>query len=234
MLKLRHLLRGICYTHNTIRYRIEGARLMEAWAHIPQPIGTLFDGGAGSGEFCKRLLTKGLCQNVVALEYDPMNFAFLKDNLGGDRRAKLIQGSVLDVPLEDESVDAVMSTQVIEHIEDHERAASEFNRVLKPGGYAVISTPHPPEPFPNDGHIREGYTQEDLTNLFAPWNWKPLWTDYYLTKDTTSRMVQVSSYPAHGVFVPVALVDRERNLSWEERRDRLPFGILMVFQKPAR
>ena len=228
------LLRQICYTPNTIRYRVEGARLNEAWSHVPGPIGTLLDGGAGSGEFCRRLLAKGYCQRVVALEYDAVNFSRLTANLGSDPRAKLIRGSILEVPLADESVDAVMSTQVIEHIAEHETAAAEFNRVLKPGGYAIISTTHPPEPFPNDDHVREGYTCDDLAGLFAPFGWQSVWTDYYLTKNTTDRMIQVSKLPGNGVFVPLAYVDRDRGMNWEQRRDCLPFGILMVFRKPEK
>lgn len=44
------------------------------------------------------------------------------------------------LPLADASFDVVHSNQVIEHLHDTDRFASEIKRILAPGGYAVIST----------------------------------------------------------------------------------------------
>ena len=230
---LRSLLRRFCYTANTIRYRVEWPRLHEAFTKVPvAPL--LFDGGAGSGEFLRRALVAGFANNVIALEFDAHNFKRLQENFGDDPRARLIRGSLLEIPLEDESVDMVMSTQVIEHIQDHEKAAAELCRILKPGGYALITVPHPPEPFPNDDHCREGYTADDLLALFAPHGLTALHTDYFLTRATTDRMLRAWKLPLRGVFLPVASVDAETHLSAEDRRAGTPFGILMLFQKAAR
>ena len=49
-----------------------------------------------------------------------------------------------------------MTTQVHEHIEDHERSAAELGRVVKTGGHLIVSVPHPPEPFSSSGQVREG------------------------------------------------------------------------------
>jgi SAM-dependent methyltransferase len=43
-------------------------------------------------------------------------------------------------PLDDESVDVVHSNQVIEHLAETDHFMREIRRVLKPDGYAVIST----------------------------------------------------------------------------------------------
>jgi SAM-dependent methyltransferase len=228
---LRPLLRRFCYTANTIRYRVEWPRIREAFEQAG-PCGTLLDGGAGSGEFSRCALRAGFCQKVVAVEYATHNFIQLRRNLGRMPNAELHQGSLLELPLPDASVDAVLCTQVLEHIAEHGKAAAELSRVLKPGGYAIITVPHPPEPFPNDDHVREGYTEQELAALFAPFGWTPLRTDYFLTRDTTRRMVRSSSLPGRGVYVPVAYVDRERKLDARQRRDRQPFGILMLFRKP--
>jgi SAM-dependent methyltransferase len=193
----------------------------------------VFDGGAGSGEYLRRLLASGKATNVIALEFDKHNYTRLEENLGGRAEARLIPGSLLSVPVADASADVVMSTQVLEHIEDHQQAASELNRILKPGGYAVITTPHPPEPFPNPDHAREGYTEDDHRALFHPYGWQHLWTDYFLTQSTVEAMMEADRMPLHGVYLPVHSVDHEAELSWEERRDQCPFGILGLFQKPA-
>lgn len=227
---IRPLLRRVLYTPNTLRYRLEWPRLEEAFRRI-EAVETLFDGGAGSGEFALCALKAGFCRKVIALEYDRENFERLKGNLGRRREATLIHGSLLEVPLPDESAEVVMSTQVLEHIEAHERAAAELVRVLKPGGHAIITVPHPPEPFPNTGHVREGYTEGDLRALFEPLGMTLLHTDYYLTKSTIGRVLAAARLPMNGVFMPVAWADREQGLKREQRQQQEPFGILALFRK---
>lgn len=54
-----------------------------------------------------------------------------------------IVGSILEIPLADESVDAVHCSHTIEHLHYHEVpiALAEFYRVLKPGGFVRINVP---------------------------------------------------------------------------------------------
>lgn len=60
------------------------------------------------------------------------------------------------IPLKDGVVDAVVSMETIEHIEDQETFLSEVKRVLKPGGNFYVSTPNDKEyPKGNHFHVRE-------------------------------------------------------------------------------
>ncbi len=45
------------------------------------------------------------------------------------------------IPLPDSSFDTVFSTQVIEHVEDHQALVREAFRLLKPGGHFIVSGP---------------------------------------------------------------------------------------------
>ena len=45
------------------------------------------------------------------------------------------------IPLHDETFDTVFSSQVLEHVADHGQMLDECNRLLKPGGYLIISAP---------------------------------------------------------------------------------------------
>jgi 2-polyprenyl-3-methyl-5-hydroxy-6-metoxy-1,4-benzoquinol methylase len=45
------------------------------------------------------------------------------------------------IPLPDETFDTVFSSQVLEHVADHGQMLDECNRLLKPGGYLIISAP---------------------------------------------------------------------------------------------
>ena len=56
----------------------------------------------------------------------------------------LVRASALDLPLEDASVDAIASLNVLEHLSDDVGALTEVRRVLRPGGRAAIVVPAGP------------------------------------------------------------------------------------------
>lgn len=65
----------------------------------------------------------------------------------------------------DNSFDFVITFQVIEHIVPHEEYVKEINRVLKPGGKAIITTPNIKMSLTrNPWHIRE-YTVKELKDM---------------------------------------------------------------------
>lgn len=55
---------------------------------------------------------------------------------------ELQQGSVLDLPFEDNSFDIVFYHHVMEHVSDPPRSLKELARVLAPGGIIYIGTPN--------------------------------------------------------------------------------------------
>ncbi|MBK5277484.1 MAG: methyltransferase domain-containing protein [Bacteroidia bacterium] len=79
---------------------------------------------------------------------------------------KFISGNIPPLTqFADNSFDRIFSFQVIEHIEDDSLFLSEINRILKPGGTALITTPNRPMSLSrNPWHMRE-YSAEELTQL---------------------------------------------------------------------
>jgi len=68
-------------------------------------------------------------------------------------------------PFADNSFDIVVTFQVIEHIQDDVGFLKEIHRVLRPGGFAIITTPNRPMSLSrNPWHIRE-YTGRELGDL---------------------------------------------------------------------
>ncbi len=66
--------------------------------------------------------------------------------VGLSDRVRVIEGNVMDVPLVDASMDAVVSQEAFLHVPDKGRALSEAWRILKPGGRLVFTdwTPEAP------------------------------------------------------------------------------------------
>lgn len=52
-----------------------------------------------------------------------------------------IVGDIHELPLEDNSVDAIICVSILEHVEDPWKAMREMYRVLKPGGYLYLYVP---------------------------------------------------------------------------------------------
>lgn len=214
-----------------MRYLLEGARLQE-WAAKIGKASVLVDAGAGSGEYSRRFLSSGFCEKVIGLEPFEPNYRLLKANTGSyGENYTAIQTSIEDIPLEADSADCVLCTQVLEHIENHGAVVDEFARILRPGGHALITVPRPPEPCEQPGHVREGYTEEELSALFEPRGFQSLGFDWFLTLTTINKHAKIKKLPLRGRFLPVRLLAGELRQSRSERQADQPYGLLGLFRR---
>ena len=79
------------------------------------------------------------------------------------------------VPLTTDSFDLVFSHEVLEHVQDDQKAIQEMVRVLKPGGRIVLFCPNRGYPFETHGHYWKGKYHFGNTPLI---NWLPrTWRD---------------------------------------------------------
>jgi len=63
------------------------------------------------------------------------------------QRIHVNHASIVDMPFARDSFDAVVLSEVLEHIDDDGRALEEAFRVLKPGGALAVTVPHANYPF---------------------------------------------------------------------------------------
>ena len=229
---LRRILRNYCLTPNTIRYVVEYRIVKRAFEALPKG-GVLLDAGAGSGQMSLKLWDDGYCGRLIGVEPFQKNYDLLVANYARCANSEALCASLENIPVADQSVDYVLSTQVFEHIKEHEKAAAEVVRTLKVGGHLIISVPHPPERMPNDDHVRPGYTREDLEVLFGQLGMECINTEYYLTLPTFCRLLAAMELPFHGAFLPISWADKEKSMTSEERKNNHPGAILCVFKKKA-
>lgn len=83
------------------------------------------------------------------------------DIIQSDKHLVDIISPATDIPLPDNSKDTVFTTQVIEHVADHRKLLAEAYRILKPGGYLILSGPmaweHHEEPYDFFRFTRYGF-----------------------------------------------------------------------------
>lgn len=77
------------------------------------------------------------------------------------------EATVPPLPFENNSFDFVISFQVIEHVKRDIELVREVERVLRPGGKFILTTPNAPMSLTrNPWHVRE-YTADELLNLLG-------------------------------------------------------------------
>jgi len=118
--------------------------------------------------------------DITTLDLDPQYAA----HQPAGARNRFVCGDARALPFPDGHFGVVTLFDVLEHIVEHEQAASEAMRVTRPGGFILVSTPaadwhypmygwlrghapHERELMDEWGHVRRGYAMEQLSELFG-------------------------------------------------------------------
>ena len=67
-------------------------------------------------------------------------------------------GDICSIPVEDASFDVILCTEVLEHVPEPIRAVQEFSRILRPGGYLILTAPLGSGLHQEPYHFYGGYT----------------------------------------------------------------------------
>jgi len=126
----------------------------------------ILDAGCGEGITLEKLVKIFPAARVVGIDTEPENLEICrKQNL------PVREGSVYALPFADASLDTVLFSEVIEHLDAPEKALAEIFRVLRPGGRVIII-------FPNDrtfllarlavGMVREAFYDPGHVRQWTP------------------------------------------------------------------
>ncbi|MGE3107262.1 MAG: methyltransferase domain-containing protein [Phycisphaerales bacterium] len=126
------------------------------------PGASILDAGCGLGEVLADIPDQ---YKLFGFDFAKSNVEFTKRRLGD--RADVKQGSIYEIPFPDNSMDAVLCLEVLEHIEDDARGVRDIARVLRPGGVLIVAVPYTfywPSYLKLMGHFRH-YTRQSLAAM---------------------------------------------------------------------
>lgn len=142
------------------------------------PPGRALDIGAAGGGNTRVLKSSGW--DVVALEYGSEGAQIARE-----RGLAVLRADATALPFADASLDLVVAYDVLEHLLDHDAAAQEVCRVLRPGATFLVAVPCDPRLWSAHDvavdHVRR-YTAATLRDLLARsgfaveslWSWNVL------------------------------------------------------------
>lgn len=144
----------------------------------------MFVCGCGVGITCKAFSEKGI--NVVGLDINPIGIKVASSNIPN---VHFVVGDATKLPFKDEAFSKTICSAVLEHITDDRRAILEIQRTLKGGQELVITVPrrrHSKSDIKllkkverRFGHVREGYTLDDISSLIKGGKLKVIKTKFY-------------------------------------------------------
>lgn len=103
---------------------------------------TVLDLGSGAGNdvFIARRIV-GESGKVLGIDFtdEMLDKASLNCDKLGYKNVEFVKGDIEEMPIEDNTVDVVISNCVLNLVPDKQKAFSEMHRVIKPGGHFCVS-----------------------------------------------------------------------------------------------
>jgi SAM-dependent methyltransferase len=107
---------------------------------LTQPRPRVVEIGAGSAGALRAFLLRRPDARAVAMELSPTSLRTAKE--GGARALQVVAGNALQLPFLNQSVDAVVAFEVIEHLPDVAQALDELLRIVRRSGHIIIGLPN--------------------------------------------------------------------------------------------
>ena len=151
-----------------------------------KPYDKVLEVGCGNGRVGLYLLSQEKTLDMTFSDVTPVAKKYLSDY-------NFVECSMTKTPFPDNNFDKVYCSQVLNHIEDGERAIKEMYRILKPGGSFLIMTQNPycvfiyklgsffklTPKFEYDKTVKRIYSIHTLSNLLNKHGFKIQDVKYY-------------------------------------------------------
>ncbi len=187
------------------------------------------DVGCGNGAFS--LAAHRLGNDVVGIDLNPENIARCNEYaefLGVDRRrCRFEVANVYDLAASGERFGQIVAFEILEHLERDAEVVEAFAGPLEPGGRLHVSSPYLHRrpyagevlsPVEDGGHVRLGYTFEQLDSMFeaaglsptvhetavGPWSRRAL----EVVNRAEARFGLLGGVAAFGLAYPATVLER--------------------------
>jgi SAM-dependent methyltransferase len=222
---------GQKYPEAEVVYSTLEGRLRRAFVRqfVQAQSGTLLDVGCNVG-----VHLKGYPGKKIGVDIAPSVLAIAQQRIpDGSFYAGSAEAMTF---LENESVDAVLCTEVLEHIEHPKAAFAEFCRVLRPGGRFLVSTPNRLGNQHKDwieADILEDYgvqKQAYFHTAFAPGELASMAGEIGLVVDDSGSFAHAVSYCGAMAYPVYDLATRVNRHTFHSRRldHRLRQGLFLL------
>ena len=105
----------------------------------PQPGEVVLDVGSGTGTMARTLATLVSPDGrAIGVEPNPKLRQIAASRAASVTGVSFVEGLAADLPVAGDSVDLLWCERVLQHVADAQAAITEFARVLRPGGRAVL------------------------------------------------------------------------------------------------
>lgn len=155
-------------------------QVLRKWAKTLAPGAKILDVGAASGGNSSMLENMGF--EVVCIELSEVGFRLCRE-----KGLKVIQADARELPFENDTYDAIICLDVLEHIDEDFVVTSELHRVLKRNGNFLVSVPEDMSMWSmhdvSVSHVRR-YSKEEMRILLqnAKLEIEEMWSSNYILK----------------------------------------------------
>jgi 2-polyprenyl-3-methyl-5-hydroxy-6-metoxy-1,4-benzoquinol methylase len=220
---------GLLFSNSqSLRWTTQGRILRRAAKEFRHPGIRALDVGCGGGSYAiESHLRHGTTATLC--DYTPELLALARRQVaesGVTTPAEFAECSAEALPFADQSFDFIQCMEVLEHLHHPEKALAEFRRVARTGARLVVSVPHPPEWFPNPGHVVEGYRAAEITRIVESAGWRVLRVEYCML--ILTRLVGVLQHIFRIPLPLIPLIALENLIPLRWRLKFLPYDIMVV------
>jgi len=152
---------------------------------------SILDAGAGEcryKEHCKHL--KYTSQDFG--QYDGVGDGTALQSGSWDNTKLDIVSDITSIPVPDSSFDAILCTEVLEHLPYPDRAIKEFSRILKKGGKLILTSPF-----------------NSITHM-APYHFCTGFSKYWYDQVSADNGLEIESYVQNGNYFDTVLQELMR------------------------
>ncbi len=205
-----------------------GETILELVRSLPLKRPKIIDLGCATGWFTAQLSRFG--QDVTGIDLSEAAIELAKSDFPGIR---YIAGNIFEMKLMPEMVDLVVCQEVIAHVPDQQELVRRIARIIKPGGYLIITTANKfvierwdMGPDPNS-HIKQWLNMTSFKKILAP-HFKVLKTSSIIPIGERGILSVINSHRLTALLRPFF---SERQIERAKERAGLGYSLIALAQK---